>query len=107
MTQHEQGRRRLLWTAAGGMGVLLALHAISGAPPVGSSGSAHAGMVSRTGQHTILAADASNEDVLLVLDGRSEELLVYRTDVNKGIQLFQRLSLPDVFTDAKTRATGR
>ena len=64
-------------------------------------------MVGQSGQHTILSADASNEDVLLVLDGRNEELMVYRTDVSKGIQIYQRLSLPQVFSDARSRVSGR
>ena len=98
----------MLWTAAAALGSLAVLQVLSGAPPFGGSGgSAHAGMVGQTGQHTILSADASNEDILLVLDGRNEELLVYRTDINKGIQMYQRLNLPQVFQDAKVRGSGR
>lgn len=108
MDRTNASHRRLLMVAAAGLASLLALHAIGGAPPVGGGGgSAHAGMVSQAGQHTILTADASNEDLVLVLDERSEELLVYRTDINKGVQLFQRLRLPEVFVDARARATGR
>jgi hypothetical protein len=100
--------RRMLWTAAAALASLLVLQIITGAPPIGGSGgSAHAGMVGQAGQHTILSADASNEDVLLVLDGRNEELMVYRTDATKGIQIYQRLSLPQVFTDARARGSGR
>jgi hypothetical protein len=58
------------------------------------------GMVSQVGPITVLTADASSEDVLLVLEGRSEELFVYRTDRN-GIQLQQRVPVSKVFQDAK------
>ncbi|MEI7656911.1 MAG: hypothetical protein WCK33_02470 [Phycisphaerae bacterium] len=107
MDRTTSSHRRLLTVAAAGLASLLALHAIGGAPPVGGGSSARAGMVSQAGQHTILTADANNEDLVLVLDERSEELLVYRTDINKGVQLFQRLRLPEVFIDARARASGR
>lgn len=109
MDRSTSSQRRILVVAAAGLASLLVLHAIGHAPPIGGGGgsSAHAGMVSQAGQHTIMTADAGNEDLLLMLDERSEELLVYRTDANKGVQLFQRLRLPEVFIDARARATGR
>jgi hypothetical protein len=109
MDRTTSSHRRILVVAAAALASLLGLHAIGHAPPIGGGGgsSAQAGMVSQAGQHTIMTADASNEDLLLVLDERSEELLVYRTDINKGMQLFQRLRLPEVFIDARARATGR
>ena len=109
MDRTTSSHRRILVVAAAGLASLLVLHAIGHAPPIGGGGgsSAHAGMVSQAGQHTIMTADAGNEDLLLMLDERSEELLVYRTDANKGVQLFQRLRLPEVFIDARARATGR
>jgi hypothetical protein len=103
----DRSARKMLLAGAGIMGTLLVLQTLAGAPPLGGGGSAHAGMVGQVSQHTILAADASNEDLVLVLDGRNEEVFVYRTDMNKGMQLFQRLSLPQVFIDAKGRANGR
>ena len=108
MDRSTSSHRRILGVAAAGLASLLALHAIGHAPPIGGGGSsAQAGMVSQAGQHTIMTADANNEDLRLVLDESSEELLVYRTDLNKGVQLFQRLRLPEVFIDARARATGR
>lgn len=108
MDRTTSSHRRILVVAAAALASLLGLHAIGHAPPIGGSGSsAQAGMVSQAGQHTIMTADASNEDLLLVLDERNEELLVYRTDINKGMQLFQRLRLPEIFIDARARATGR
>jgi hypothetical protein len=42
-----------------------------------------------------------------VLDTRNEELLVYRTDVNAGMQLSQRYAVSQLFLDARARSLGR
>ena len=90
-----------LWASAF---VLFALILIQAQPLLAQEGilghSAQGGMVSQVGPLTILTADASGEDVLLVLEGRGEELFVYRTDRN-GVQLQQRLAVPKLFQDAK------
>jgi len=68
---------------------------------------AQAGMVSSSGQLTVLTAEASNEDLLIVLDGRGEDLYVYRTDARNGMQLFQKLSVPQLFSEARAKNLGR
>lgn len=100
-------QRNLLLVSACALGSLLAFQLLANAPPIVGSSTAQAGMVASTGQHVMMTADASNEDLLLVLDGRSEELFVYRTDVTKGIQVFQRVPLSQLFGDAKARSGGR
>ncbi len=110
--QHKsQSQRTLLAVTAGVLTTLLAVQVLGGAPPLGPRGGgssdANAGMVSSAGSHTIMTADGNNEDLLLVLDERNEELFVYRTDASKGVQLFQRMSLPEIFNDARGRSGGR
>lgn len=68
---------------------------------------AQAGMVSSSGQLTVLTAEASNEDLLVVLDGRGEDLYVYRTDARNGMQLFQKLAVPQLFSEARAKNLGR
>lgn len=68
---------------------------------------AQAGMVSSSGQLTVLTAEASNEDLLVVLDGRGEDLYVYRTDARNGMQLFQKLAVPQLFAEARAKNLGR
>jgi len=68
---------------------------------------AQAGMVSSSGQLTVLTAEASNEDLLIVLDGRGEDLYVYRTDARNGMQLFQKLAVPQLFSEARAKNLGR
>lgn len=93
---------RGLWASAF---VLLVLILIQAQPLLaqgllGGGHSASAGMVSQVGSITAMTADAGNEDVLLVLEGRGEELFVYRTE-RSGMQLQQRLAVPKLFQDAK------
>lgn len=68
---------------------------------------AHAEMVAASGIYTALTAEAVNDDALLVLDGRSEQLLVYRTQNRSAMELIQTYSLPRLFSDARQRALGR
>lgn len=102
LEHRDKAHRVALWISAGILAALLGAETLIGAPPMGG-GSAHGGMVSQRGQHTVMTAESSNEDLLLVLDGRSEHVFVYRTTQQNGIQLFQKLSLPQVFLDAKAR----
>lgn len=52
------------------------------------------------GELTVLTADAGSEDVLLLLDNRSERLMVYKTTQN-GLQLFASQGLRELFTRAR------
>lgn len=68
---------------------------------------AQAEMVSATGSITALTADAVKEEVLVVLDGRTETLQVFRSEPQHGVQLLQTLSVRQLFADARARAQGR
>lgn len=67
---------------------------------------AQAAVVSQTGGLTVLTADGGSQDLLMILDGRNEDLLVYRTDSQQGLQLLQRFSVPQIFSDARSRSLG-
>lgn len=69
-------------------------------------GGGGAGMVSNVGDYTMMTFPAGNEDMLLTLDNRSEELYVYRVENQNAVSLFQKLSLPRLFSEARTRAQG-
>jgi hypothetical protein len=68
---------------------------------------ASAEMVSHAGNYTALTADSGTEDVLLVLDGRKELLLVYRMENQSALELYKRYELPRLFQDARGAAPGR
>ncbi|MFO0857387.1 MAG: hypothetical protein U0640_08545 [Phycisphaerales bacterium] len=62
--------------------------------------------VSQTGGLTVLTSEAGNEDLLVLLDSRNEELFVYKTDLKQGSQLLQRYPVAQLFTDARARSVG-
>lgn len=101
-----QANRRVspLWLSAFALGVLAL---VQGVRLTGSSGVANAEMVSRAGSLSMLTADGGREDVLVILDERSETLMVYRTDTKEGVQLLQRLPLQQLFTEARARTLGK
>jgi hypothetical protein len=64
------------------------------------------GVVSQTGGLTVLTTEAGNEDLVVVLDARNEEMFVYRSDLKVGMQLLQRYPVAQLFTDARARTIG-
>ncbi len=71
-----------------------------------SLGRAQGDVVGQASSLTALTFTASPQDVLLVLDGRSEELLAYRVENQNSVELFARYSVPRMFADARNRAIG-
>lgn len=67
---------------------------------------ARAEMVTQTGGFVAMTASGGNEDVLYVIDNRSEQLLVYKVVNQKSLELLQRTALPDLFASAKAAAGG-
>jgi len=102
----EPGRVRVkhgaaLWASAA---VLAGLIVVQAGRLTGSE--ARADLVSGAGGLTALTVRATNEDVLLVADNRSEQLMVYKVVNQNSVELFRTYSLPRIFSDARTRATG-
>jgi hypothetical protein len=95
-----RGNALLLGVAA----VLAGLAAVELLRPIDP---AQAAVVSRAGGLTVLTADAGNEDVVVMLDERSEGLLVYRTDGRLGVQLMQKIPIGQLFTEARARSLGK
>ncbi|CAG1002112.1 hypothetical protein PHYC_02969 [Phycisphaerales bacterium] len=95
-----------LWISAFALGALALVQGVRLADPLGP-GVANAEMVSRAGSLSMLTADGGREDVLVILDERSETLMVYRTDTKEGLQLLQRLPLQQLFTEARARTLGK
>ena len=72
----------------------------------GGGTQARAEMVATAGDYTIMTTEAVNDEMVLVLDERNEELLVYNIVNQRQIDLFQKLDLSATFADAK-RWAGR
>lgn len=111
-TFREPGRAggaRVLFAATAIVGAaLLIVQASARVPQLGPSGSSgRSGMVSQSGPFTVMSSDAGNEDIVVVVDNRNEQLLVYKVENSQSLQLFQKLSMPRLFVDAKARAAGK
>ena len=76
-------------------------------PLFGEAAHGRGGMVSSAGGYTVMTATVDNEDMLLVLDSRTEQLLVYRMENLQAVQLRDRQSLPGLFMAARARSQGR
>lgn len=99
-----------LWMIAGVMlGIALFRGDESSAQDIirGMANRANAGMVSHSGTYAVLTSEAGNEDLVVVLDQRTESILLYRGDLQRGIELQQRLSLPRTFEDSRLRTLGK
>lgn len=96
------------WLAASALalgGVLLFLWSSRPAGPSPFESTALAGpMVAHAGGVTLMTSDAGTDEVLVVLDARTESMLVYRVNSSSTFELLQRASLPQMFTDAKTKS---
>ena len=99
-----------LWMIAGVMlGIALFRGDDSSAQDIirGMANRANAGMVSHSGSYAVLTSESGNEDLVVVLDQRTESILIYRGDLQRGIELQQRLNLPRTFEDARLRTLGK
>ncbi len=97
-----------LCAAALGLIALVQVATTSAFQPLARAGSAdRAGMLASVGEYTALTADIGNEDAMLLLDGRAEEILVYRADTQQVMQVAQRVNLPRMFIEARTRAGAK
>lgn len=67
---------------------------------------AQAELVSRVGGYTVLTADGGTDEVLILLDHRTEELFVYSIENQTSIELDQSLDVAGLFRDAKIKAGG-
>lgn len=67
---------------------------------------ARAEMVAQSDHLVAMTAQGGNEDVLLVIDNRSEQLMVYKVNPQNTIDLVQKVDLPTLFASARARRTG-
>ncbi len=65
------------------------------------------GSVSRVGDYTVMTFNAGNDDVLAVLDGRAEELFLYRVRNMTEFELIGRENLPNLFATGRKLGPGR
>lgn len=81
---------------------LLALIALRAGPMLAP---ARADLVASIGDYTMLTFDAGNDDVLLVMDSRAEQLFAYRVRNQNSFELIEPYDLKDVFIRARRLGT--
>lgn len=67
---------------------------------------ARAEMVSTTGEYTVMTTSAGNDEILVVLDNRNEQLFVYRVENQRSIQLHADEDLREIFSTARAQVLG-
>jgi hypothetical protein len=99
---------RALWLSAG---VLLGLVLFRSDPlsfgePIfkNRGDKSHAGMIGQAGPFTLMTSTASNEELFIVVDGRDEQMMVYKVENGNAANLLQKASLPRLFLEAKSRS---
>lgn len=107
MRDRSQGRiapgAATLWGAA----LIIVALILTQASRFSAPGVAYAGNVSEVGDLVVLTAGAgNNEDVLVVMDSRSEKLLVYSVDGNRQLQFLGNYELGQLFTQGR-QSVGR
>jgi uncharacterized membrane protein len=91
-----------LWASAIALGALIVFQA------GGLTGNvAMAEMVSHAGEFTLLTTDSGTEEVLVVLDNRSEQLMVYHIRAQKTLEMMQNVSVAKMFESARLAAEGK
>jgi hypothetical protein len=68
---------------------------------------ARADLVSRVADQTMLTFNAGNDDVLVVLDSRGEQLLTYRVRNQTSLELISVYSIPELFATGQRIGVGR
>jgi hypothetical protein len=68
---------------------------------------ARAEMVSENQDLVAMTAQGGNEEILFVLDNRTERLSVYKIQNQNSMPMLQRVELPSLFDAARARAIGR
>lgn len=81
-------------------GILLRAGGVGGEPI------ATAGMVGDSGTFTAMTARTGNQEVLYVIDDRSEHLLIYRVQNATDVRLEARQDLRSLFTTARSAYLG-
>lgn len=88
----------------GALALALLIITIAGRPMLPEA--AARGLVAQSGDYTAMTVDGGNEEILVVLDGRSERLFVYKVLNQTSVQLYQREDVSRIFGDARARSRG-
>jgi hypothetical protein len=87
-----------LWASA----LIIVALILTQASKLAGPSAAHAGMVSEIGDLVVLTASAgNNEDVLVILDGRSEKILIYGVNGQRQLEYRSNYEVGDLFVQGR------
>lgn len=67
---------------------------------------AKADLISKVADQTMLTFNAGNDDVLVILDTRAEQMLTYRIKNQTAVELINVYSLPELFATGQRIGIG-
>ncbi len=96
-----------LWASLFVIAALVIVQLGGGRSLLGPAGEARADLVTSVDDFTALTFyGGSNEDILVVMDGRGENLFVYRVQNQRTVEFLDRLGLPEVFETSRRIGAG-
>lgn len=66
-----------------------------------------ADVVSQVGDYTVLTLGADNDDIMLVLDGRSETLTAYRVKNKSTLELIENYQMKTIINECRRLGAGK
>lgn len=99
----------MLWASAVVLTLLVVVQAATwlDAQPLDAKQAYAGGMVTATGPLVAMSSEIGKEDLILIIDNRTETLGVYRLEAGGQLQQYQQLSLPSIFIEAHSKGPGR
>jgi hypothetical protein len=91
-----------LWASA----FILAGLVVMQAGRLGAGSQANADVVNFSGVTALSASTGNNSSVVLVMDDRTDTVLVYGVENRNRVELYQNLKLSDLFTESQTQRQG-
>jgi hypothetical protein len=88
-----------LWASAAIIGAMIILQA--GRLAGGGASARAADVASRAGDHAVLSFNGGNDDVVVVLDSRSETLYVYHVENQTKVEFLGAQAVAPMFTAAR------
>ncbi len=109
---HNQLNPNVLWVTAIALCAMIAFQIGRGGQQPGSAalpfeGEALGEMVTSLGDYRIMTTDGGAEELLFVLNNRSEQLMVYKVGHQQQLELLTRAQLNDIFAQARGKLGGR
>lgn len=108
---NHQGKSVRAWLTLSAVTLAVLIVVQAGRLPLGMkpdlTPAAYADLVSlRVGDQSMMTFNGGNDDVLMVLDSRAEQIVTYRVRQQQQLELLNAYSLPEMFSTAQRMGVG-